>query len=207
MEKNDNLNMHENLYKVANRNIDELLLILRESREEMAQGIVKSSKVIANSIKEGGKVLICGNGGSAAQSQHIAAEFVVRLRDDPLLSREAYSAIALSTDTSIITASANDFGFEEIFARQIEALGKKGDVLIIISTSGNSKNIYNAARKASEMEITVIGILGGDGGIVKEITTIPVIVSSGNTQRVQEVQMNIGHSIVESVEEILNNRF
>ncbi|MDY6967320.1 MAG: SIS domain-containing protein [Spirochaetota bacterium] len=207
MEKNDNNNMYEILYKVANRNIDNLNKVLENSREEIVHGIVKSSNAIASSIKNGGKVIICGNGGSAAQSQHIAAEFVVRLQAEPPLNREAYPAIALTTDTSILTASANDFGFQEIFARQIEALGRKGDILIVISTSGNSENVYKAARKATEMKIPVIGILGGDGGKLKEISTIPVIVSSCNTQRVQEIHMNIGHSIVENVEEILSNRF
>lgn len=192
----------KDIYKNTDTNIDNLIETLQNNRHTIVQGVADSSRVIVEAIKEGRKILICGNGGSAAQSQHIAAEFIVRLRSE--FTRGAYPAIALTTDTSIITASLNDFGIDEIFSRQIDALGKRGDILIAISTSGNSTNICVAIEKAKMKKMTVIGLLGKDGGKAKSIVNIPIVIKSESTLRIQEIHMNIGHTIVENVENILN---
>jgi len=154
--------------------------------------------IIVNSVKNGGKVMFCGNGGSAADSQHLATEFVIRLSHD--LNRPSIAAIALTTDTSLLTAGGNDIGFENVFARTVEGLGKEGDVLIGISTSGNSKNVINAFAKAKEKKIKTIAFLGGSGGKIKDTTDISIIIPSPNTQRIQEGHITIGHIICESVE-------
>ena len=154
--------------------------------------------IIVNSVKNGGKVMFCGNGGSAADSQHLATEFIIRLSHD--LNRPSIAAIALTTDTSLLTAGGNDIGFENVFARTVEGLGKEGDVLIGISTSGNSKNVINAFAKAKEKKIKTIAFLGGSGGKIKDTTDISIIIPSPNTQRIQEGHITIGHIICESVE-------
>lgn len=142
--------------------------------------------------------MLCGNGGSASDSQHIATELVVRLKSDS--KRNPLSAIALTTNSSILTACANDFGFENIFSRQIQALGKKGDVLIVLSTSGKSPNITQAVKKAKNLGIKTIALLGGIGGEVKKLSDISLIIPSSDSQRVQEVHITIGHILVELIE-------
>ena len=200
MEKSDNLNMHENLYKVANRNIDDLLLTLRNSREEMAQGIVKSSIVIANSIKEGGKVLICGNGGSAAQSQHIAAELINKLN----FERKSLPAIALTTDTSCLTAIGNDCGFAKIFSRQVEGLVEENDVVIGISTSGKSESVIKGLITAKGKKAKTVLLTGESAGELKEVDYV-INVPSKSTPRIQEAHIMIGHIICSIVESELFN--
>lgn len=143
---------------------------------------------------------MCGNGGSAADAQHIAAEFVVRYQ----LKRRALPAIALTTDTSILTAHANDFDFDSVFARQIEALGNAGDTLIAISTSGNSKNIVQAAQIARAKNLNVIALTGESGGSLAEFSTHLITVPSKITARIQEVHILIGHYWCGVVEEGLN---
>jgi D-sedoheptulose 7-phosphate isomerase len=160
--------------------------------------IIQSADLISLAFRSGNKLLLCGNGGSAADCQHIAAEFVIRLSHD--LARPALPAIALTTDTSNLTAGSNDIGFENVFARSIEALGNKGDVLLAISTSGNSPNIIKAAGKAKEKEMTLIGFLGGDGGKLKPMTDLAVIIPSSSTQRIQEGHITAAHIICEIVE-------
>jgi D-sedoheptulose 7-phosphate isomerase len=152
---------------------------------------------IINAYKAGKKVLLCGNGGSAADAQHIAAELVGRFKKE----RTPLSAIALTTDTSILTAIGNDYGFDRVFERQIEALIDKGDVLICISTSGSSENIIKAAYKAKEKKATTIGLTGRDGGMLKDICDICIVVPSQDTPRIQEAHITIGHIICELVEE------
>ena len=142
--------------------------------------------------------MLCGNGGSAADSQHIAAEFVIRLSHD--IKRPALPAIALTTDTSNLTAGGNDIGFENVFARSIQGLGREGDVLLVISTSGNSKNIINAINAAKENSIKVIGFLGGKGGLIKDMTDVNVLIPSDNIQRIQEGHITAGHIVCEIVE-------
>jgi D-sedoheptulose 7-phosphate isomerase len=163
--------------------------------------ILASVNVITESFRSKNKLLLCGNGGSAADCQHIAAEFMIRLSHH--IKRPALPAIALTTDTSNLTASGNDIGFENGFARSVEGLGKKGDVLIAISTSGNSPNVIKAAETAKQIGIKVIGFLGGSGGKLKSLVDIPVIIPSSNVQRIQEGHITVGHIICELVEEEL----
>lgn len=160
--------------------------------------ILKAVEIIAKAFRNGKKLLLCGNGGSAADSQHIATEFVIRL--NPEIKRPGLPAIAITTDTSNLTAGGNDIGFENTFARTVEALGNEGDVLIGISTSGNSENVIRAVKKAKEKGMTVIGFLGRDGGKMKDLCDLAIIVPSNNTQRIQEGHITIGHIISELVE-------
>jgi len=143
--------------------------------------------------------MLCGNGGSAADAQHLAAEFVIRL--SPNIKRPGLPAIALTTDTSNLTAGANDIGYDNVFARSVEALGQEGDILIGISTSGNSPSVNNAFIKAREMKINTIGFLGKEGGKAKELCDIAIIVPSDDTQRIQEGHITIGHIIFQEVEQ------
>jgi D-sedoheptulose 7-phosphate isomerase len=145
------------------------------------------------------KVLLCGNGGSAADAQHLATEFVIRL--SPKIERPALPAIALTTDSSMLTAGANDLGYDNVFTRSIEALGNEGDVLIGISTSGNSESVNRAFQKAREKKLATIGLLGKDGGKSKDLVDIAIIVPSADTQRIQEGHITIGHIIFQEVEQ------
>lgn len=160
--------------------------------------ILVAVQSITDAFRNGKKLLLCGNGGSAADSQHIAAEFMIRLSHN--MQRPALPAIALTTDTSNLTAGGNDIGFENVFARNIEGLGNEGDVLIAISTSGNSPNIIKAANKAHEKKMFVIGFLGGTGGKMKDYVDLPIIIPSSNTQRIQEGHITVAHIICELVE-------
>ena len=165
--------------------------------------INRAADLLVETVKSGGKLLFCGNGGSAADCQHIATEFMVRLSHD--VKRKAIGAIALTTDSSNITAGGNDIGFENIFARNVEGLGRKGDVLIGISTSGNSPNILNALAKAKEMGIKTIGLLGKTGGKMKDACDISVRIPSENVQRIQESHITVGHILCEIVERELGS--
>lgn len=153
---------------------------------------------IVSCFKAGKKVMICGNGGSAADAQHLAAEFVIRLSHD--IERPALPAIALTTDTSQLTAGGNDIGFEKVFARQVEAYGKPGDILFGISTSGNSKNILRAFKLAKDKKMKTIGLLGAGGGEAKKISDISIIIPSDNVQYIQEAHITVEHIICEWVE-------
>ena len=144
--------------------------------------------------------MLCGNGGSAADAQHLAAEFLIRLR--PNINRKPIPAITLAQDTSTITACGNDYSYDIHFSRCLEALGKKQDILIIISTSGNSRNIVNVLKQAKKMNIFTIGFLGNNGGKSKKICDLPLIVDSKNTARIQESHIFLGHYIFEQVEEL-----
>ncbi|TNE34646.1 SIS domain-containing protein [bacterium] len=155
---------------------------------------------LAEVIKSGNKILLCGNGGSAADSQHIAAELVVRLRSE--VNRPAIPAISLTVDTSILTAGGNDIGFDNIFARGVEAYGQKGDVLIAISTSGNSENVLRAVQMAKKKEMLTIGLLGNEGGKIKAICDDFVVVPSNVTARIQECHILIAHIWCRIIEEV-----
>ena len=169
--------------------------------EDCKDGILKAVDLISDAFKNGNKILICGNGGSAADSQHIATELMIRLSHH--INRPALPAIALTTDSSNLTAGGNDIGFENVFARNVEGLGSKGDILLAISTSGNSENIIRAVNKAHEKEMKTIGFLGGSGGKLKTIVDLPIIIPSENVQRIQEGHITIAHIICELVEEEL----
>lgn len=166
-----------------------------------SEAIERIGIVLAEKLKSGGKVMFCGNGGSAADSQHLAAELVVRLRSS--VNRAAIPAIALTVDPSIMTAGGNDIGFENVFARCIEAYGRTGDVLIGISTSGNSENVKRAMVQAKKQGVFVIGLLGGNGGFLLNESDDAVVVPSSVTARIQESHIMIGHIWCEMIEEIL----
>lgn len=159
--------------------------------------ILKAVDAIIGAFNNRGKVLLCGNGGSAADSQHIATELVIRMNKP---NRAALAAIALTTDTSMLTAGGNDIGFENVFARQIEALGNRGDVLIAISTSGKSENVNRAITEAKKRGMTVIGLLGKGGGASKELVDIPIVIPSDDTQRIQEGHITTAHIICGIIE-------
>lgn len=158
--------------------------------------IARIVDVICNALENGNKVLWCGNGGSAADAQHLACELVSKFYVD----RKALPSLALTTNTSILTAIANDYDFDRVFVRQVEALGRKGDVLVGISTSGNSKNVIAAMKKAKEMGIITIGFTGETGGAMKEMCDILLNVPSKDTPRIQEAHITAGHIICYLVE-------
>jgi D-sedoheptulose 7-phosphate isomerase len=176
------------------------LEVKRRYFAEHAQEVQRAATVIADCFREGGKLLLCGNGGSAADAQHIAGEFINRFLPQ---NRRALPAIALSTDGGVLTCIANDTGFENIFARQVEALGARGDVCLVITTSGNSQNIINAIEQARAKEMKVIGLLGRDGGSCAALCDLALVVESEDTQRIQETHNLIGHIICEVVELLL----
>ena len=170
--------------------------IKREAAESMSSAIAEAARVAAAALGDGKKLLLCGNGGSAADAQHIAAELVGRFE----VERSGLRAIALTTDTSILTAVGNDYGFEEVFARQLLALADEGDVLVVISTSGNSQNIVRVAESAQKLGIKTIGLLGNDGGRVAGLVDVALIVPSANVARIQETHITIGHIMCELIE-------
>ncbi len=176
--------------------INELEGLLNRLEFEKVERIASE---IIESIRNGGKLMICGNGGSAADAQHMAAEFVNRF----LKERKPLPAIALTTDTSNITSIANDYSFDEIFSKQVEALGRKGDVLIGISTSGNSNNVLKALMKARELGLRTIGLLGRGGGKIKAHCDVVMIVGSTSTPRIQEVHEFVIHTVCKMVEDEL----
>jgi D-sedoheptulose 7-phosphate isomerase len=166
--------------------------------------IISAIKLIHLTLKNKGKIIICGNGGSAADAQHLVAEFLIRLR--PKVNRRPLAAISLASDTSTITACGNDYDFNQIFSRPFTALANKKDILIVISTSGNSKNIINVLKVAKKMKIKTIGFLGSKGGSAKKMCNIKLIVSSNETARIQESHIFLGHYIFESVENLIINK-
>ena len=170
-------------------------------RDQLLEDILKAVDLLSAGFKEGKKLLLCGNGGSAADCQHIATELMIRLSHH--IQRPALPAIALTTDTSNLTAGGNDIGFENVFARNVEGLGNKGDTLLAISTSGNSPNIIKATHAAHSKGMKVIGFLGGNGGKLKDLVDLPIIVPSPNVQRIQEGHITIAHIICELVEDKL----
>jgi D-sedoheptulose 7-phosphate isomerase len=180
--------------------------ITRELRESAAlkvhvaetQGAIIQAMIecIWESMQQGGKLLMCGNGGSAADAQHLATECMVRLETE----RAPLPAIALTTDTSLLTAAGNDYGFEAIFARQVAGLGRPGDVLLVISTSGNSPNVVRAVEEAHRQGLHTLGLLGKDGGRLKQMVHMALVVPSASTQRIQEVHITIGHILCGALE-------
>jgi D-sedoheptulose 7-phosphate isomerase len=172
--------------------------------ELLSEKILEVANVLSSVIEHGGKAMFCGNGGSAADSQHLAAELVVRLTSQS--DRRALPAMALTTDSSILTASSNDFGYENAFVRQIEGLGKKGDILFAISTSGNSPNIIRAVEASGKKDMITVGMLGNGGGKLATMTNYALVVPSSDTQRIQEAHIAIGHIIIEIVEKELSGR-
>jgi len=163
--------------------------------------IEKAIGLVVTALKNKKKILLCGNGGSAADAQHLATELVIRL--SPGIKRPGLPAIALTTDSSTLTAGANDLGYDAVFARSVEALGNEGDILIGISTSGNSESVNRAFRAAKEKKMVSIGFLGKDGGASKGLVDLAIVVPAQDTQRIQEGHITIGHIIFQQAEQEL----
>ncbi|HOU24609.1 MAG TPA: D-sedoheptulose 7-phosphate isomerase [Anaerolineae bacterium] len=170
--------------------------VKQQTAELCAQDIARAASVVADTFRRGGKMLLCGNGGSAADAQHIAGELVAKLARE----RPALAAIALTVNSSLLTALVNDGDPECVFARQVEALGQRGDVLFAISTSGNSANVNQAARVAREKGLQVIALTGKGGGQLASLADVSVVIPSENTQRIQEGHIAVGHILCDLVE-------
>lgn len=177
------------------------IAVKQEIIETHLDTIVQMAETIAQSLQQGGKLLLCGNGGSAADAQHLAAELLVRLRPD--VNRQGIPALALASDMSSITACGNDYSFEAYYERLVQALGKPGDVLIGITTSGKSPNIIKALQAARKQGLTTIGLLGDSGGPALTECDLALVVPSRTTGRIQESHITIGHALMELVEELL----
>ena len=187
--------MKEKIEKIFEESIN----VKKKTLQNNISHIEKAVQEIIKTFKSGGKILFFGNGGSAADSQHIAAEFIGRFQKE----RKSLPALALTTDTSILTALSNDYGYDIVFARQIEGLGVKGDIAFGISTSGKAKNVLEGIKKAKQMGLKTISLTGCDGGELAKLTDISLIVPSDKTARIQESHICIAHAICELVENSL----
>lgn len=179
--------------------IAESIAVKQQLLQDCAVAIHRCGVVLSKAAIDGLPILLCGNGGSAADSQHLAAELVVRLRGN--VERRAIAAMALTVDSSILTAGGNDYGFERVFARQVEAFGREGAVLIAITTSGTSPNVVAAVEEAHRRGMRTIGLLGGSGGVLAKVCHDAVVVPSTVTARIQESHILIGHIWCEMIEE------
>ena len=180
--------------------IAESIAVKQAALDKNLFSVEKTARALIAAIKNDGKILLCGNGGSAADSQHIAAELIGRFQKE----RKSIPAIALTTDASILTSLANDYSFDIIFSRQVEGLGKRGDVLLGISTSGNSPNVVKAVEQAKKMGLVTVAMTGWDGGKLTKIADIAIVVPSTNTARIQESHIAFAHAICEVVEDELS---
>jgi len=187
------------MQEIIKSELKESIELKKTVLEQLVPKIERAAKMMIETLRNNGKILFFGNGGSAADAQHLAAELIGRYRKD----RGSLAALALSTDTSIITAVANDYGFETIFARQIEGLAKPQDLAFGISTSGNSKNVIEGIKKAKEQGCQTIGLLGCDGGKMAELVDLAIIVPCRNTPRIQECHITIGHILCQLIEKEL----
>lgn len=177
--------------------LTEHLQTIESLQKTLIPTIQEMGRMITHSLMNAGTLFWCGNGGSASDSQHLAAELVGRFKKN----RRPLRSIALTTDTSVLTCVANDFSYDDIFSRQVEALGRTGDVLIGISTSGNSENVLRACRVAKEMGLTTVALLGKGGGSMKDLVDQAIVIPSGTTARIQEAHILIGHILCELIEE------
>lgn len=164
---------------------------------ELQDEIKKACEMAVSTLKNGGKILLCGNGGSAGDAQHIAAELSGRYKKE----RAGLAGIALTTDTSALTAIGNDYGYEFVFSRQLEAIGRSGDLLIAISTSGNSPNVIKALKTANDMGVRTLGLSGKDGGTMNGLCELNLIMPSSDTPRIQEMHILIGHTICQAIDD------
>jgi len=187
------------MINAINEEFNSHLEVIQKVITTMEIDIEKASIIIVDALKNGNKILLCGNGGSAADAQHIAAELTGRYKTE----RRGLPGIALTTDTSALTAIGNDYGFDRVFDRQVESLANKGDVIIGISTSGNSKNVISALKLGQEIGCKTVGLTGRDGGTMNDVCDINLIVPSHNTPRIQEMHILFGHTICQ----IIDNNF
>ena len=184
------------------KKINQSLIVKKKLNSiSIKKSLIECVEKINKSILLGGKILLCGNGGSAADAQHLAAEFLVRLR--PHINRKSIPALSLALDTSTITACSNDYSFKYLFSRNLDSIGNKNDVLIAISTSGNSQNILEVLKKAKKKEIFSIAMLGGTGGKAKNLADTSLIIPSKVTARIQECHIFLGHIMFEFVEDLI----
>ena len=183
----------------VSKHIQDSIALKQQLLKTMVPSIEKAAAKLTECLRAGGKILFFGNGGSASDSQHLAAEFVGRYEKE----RRALAAVSFTTDTSILTAVGNDYGFERVFERQMEALGRKGDVAVALSTSGNSKNVLAAVKRARELGVYTIGLTGNTGGELKALVDLPIVIPSKKTSRIQESHILIGHILCECVDELL----
>tara|TARA_Y100001970_G_C14250197_1_gene871262 strand:+ start:687 stop:1304 length:618 start_codon:yes stop_codon:yes gene_type:complete len=194
--------MAEDIHKNIKKTFEESISVKKEVIEKNAyKPLIEGGDVIADSIQRGGKLMICGNGGSAADAQHLAAEFLVRLTSE--VNREGIPAISLAQDTSTLTACLNDYGAEEIFKRVMSSMAQEGDVLLAITTSGNSLNIIEALKFANSKGIYSFGFLGGNGGKALQYCNNAFIVPSEITARIQESHITAGHAMLQYIEDKL----
>lgn len=189
----------QNYSEIIQNQLLESINVKQKFLENHTDAINSAAQKLVAAATGDGKILICGNGGSAADAQHLAAELVAKLK----YRRRAIPALALTTDTSLLTAIANDDDFSDIFARQIEAFGKAGDILIGISTSGNSANVIKAVEIAKQQNLTTIILSGKNGGKLKELADLSIIVPSDNTQRIQECHITAGHILCDIIEQTI----
>jgi D-sedoheptulose 7-phosphate isomerase len=178
---------------------DEHRLAVEATARDVGRSFAAALQILERSLRRGGKLLLFGNGGSAADAQHIAAELVIRYKSD----RPAIAAIALTTDSSALTACGNDLGFDALFERQIEALGRKDDVAIGISTSGKSQNVLRGLRQARALELRTVGLAGGTGGEMPSLCDAVIVIPSSITARIQEMHITIGHMLCKALEQRL----
>lgn len=192
--------------EIAINRIREHFLGSAAVKQEVSAGdipviLAQMANIIAASIRSGGKLMLCGNGGSAADAQHLAAELLVRLR--PTVNRQALPALSLATDTSMLTACGNDYSFDDIFVRPLSGLGRKGDVLLGITTSGASQNVIKALSVARKMGISTLGFLGSGGGEALEYCDVALVAPTNVTGLVQEVHISAGHALMGAVEDLM----
>lgn len=189
--------MRDDATTVVSRQLAELSRLAERVGREMAGDTARVAERILETFRGGGKLLFCGNGGSAADAQHLAAEYVVRFARE----RRGLPAVALTTDTSILTAGGNDYGFEQVFSRQVEALAEPGDLLILHSTSGNSENLVRAAETARERGVATVAFLARDGGALRGRVDLALVVPTDVTARAQEIQLALEHVVCDLVDE------
>ena len=192
--------------RTTQADVKSILSCLRETSrlhvqlgDQQAREILGAAAIIAQALKRGQTIIWFGNGGSAADAQHIAAEFVNKLNNE----RSALAALALTTDSSVLTSIANDRAYDQVFARQLEALGRSGDVALGITTSGHSPNVLEGLREAEERGLVTVGLLGRDGGKALKLCRYPIVVPHSDTQRIQEVHIMTGHLLVDIIERVL----
>lgn len=187
------------LNKIIENKIIESINVKKKIIEKNIPKIINASKICIQAIKKGGKLIFCGNGGSASDSQHLATEMLVRL--NPNINRKPISAISLNLDSVTMSAHSNDYDYDTYLSRMLSALGKRDDILIALSTSGNSKNILNVLKQAKKMKIITISFLGNEGGKAKSLGKNNIIIESNNTARIQEAHICIGHILMDIIEE------
>jgi len=187
--------------KIQNHFLASIALKQKVSEGDAAEVLVKMAVLISASIQSGGKLMLCGNGGSAADAQHLAAELLVRLR--PTVNRRSLSALTLATDISTLTACGNDYSFDDVFSRPLEGLGRAGDVVLGITTSGFSRNVIKALSVARDMGIATLGFLGKEGGDALEYCDVALVVPADETGLIQEVHISAGHALMAAVEDLI----